>query len=590
MKYPVLNISFRKCKGESFGDFIINLCGAIAAVAQQWLDNYHEDKSKDSPDKDALYKCLNRIVDKYGSISFGSGSSGAQYTNLAIRMFEMLSRAICRAYGQYILLVDEYDIPFTSTYLAKWSKDDKHTARNIMKLLYQTMLKDNNHLIKGVLFGVFEVPLTEMGSGANNIKEIRMVPTDEKDIRASILTADCPHSRDGLDALTDSFWFNAKEVEQMLDQSTSWCAKVADYKMFIMDQIREWYNGYFIGRFKGKYNPWSVSSYIETLCTLLSNQDTPDIKEVARSAARKYWVTTGTTEMIDAQIDRYPSEFIHMAKRLLCNYETAVLKHTEEHEETHIILNTAQLNLIVQDTDYFSESAFLTMCLYSGYLTRRLSTSVCIPNHEVYRVWLDMFARAVLGSNMADSSINYERGALLKELWQGKTKILKDLAISSHSVLSNHNEYLEKDYANHFANTIVAVSRFGMLTHPNQKSVQLSEIVPIRENHTGVGKCDYIMRLHSTHNQANQFAAIVEFKLIEKTKRGNPAHHQQLAQRGLDQIAKCDYSTCLVGCLERIDVGIAIGSNVVEAVCRLYRRKNTDSPWEEVGTLADVGC
>ncbi|KAJ1867271.1 hypothetical protein LPJ55_005961, partial [Coemansia sp. RSA 990] len=52
----------------------------------------------------------------------------------------------------------------------------------------------------------------------------------------------------------------------------------------------------------------------------------------------------------------------------------------------------------------------------------------------------------------------------------------------------------------------------------------------------------------------------------------------------------CDYSTCLVGCLERIDVGIAIGNNVVEAVSKLYRRKNTDSPWEEVGTLADVGC
>ncbi|KAI9468654.1 hypothetical protein BX667DRAFT_534404 [Coemansia mojavensis] len=543
MKYPVLHINFSRCKGNTLGDFI----------------------DAELPE----FERLNRLVRT---------------------MFEALSDFVAEVDGRYILLVDEYDIPFTSIYLAKWNKDDKQAARNLMKLLYQTMFKDNDNLIKGVLFGVFEVPLTEMGSGANNIKEIRMVPTDEKDIRASILTADCPHSRDGLDALTDSFWFNAKEVEQMLDQSTSWCAKVADYKMFIMDQIREWYNGYFIGRFKGKYNPWSVSSYIETLCALLNSQVTPDIKEVARSAARKYWVTTGTTEMIDAQIDRYPSEFIHMAKRLLCNYETAVLKHTEEHEETHIILNTAQLNLIVQDTDYFSESAFLTMCLYSGYLTRRLSTSVCIPNHEVYRVWLDMFARAVLGSNMADSSINYERGALLKELWQGKTKILKDLAISSHSVLSNHNEYLEKDYANHFANTIVAVSRFGMLTHPNQKSVQLSEIVPIRENHTGVGKCDYIMRLHSTHNQANQFAAIVEFKLIEKTKRGNPAHHQQLAQRGLDQIAKCDYSTCLVGCLERIDVGIAIGSNVVEAVCRLYRRKNTDSPWEEVDTLADVGC
>ncbi|KAI9479938.1 hypothetical protein BX667DRAFT_513765 [Coemansia mojavensis] len=577
MKYPVLNISFSKCKGNTLGDFVLNLCKALAAVIQAFLQDMKRQNKTDVLES-MHYIDLKEMYMVYQRLKRESSTKALEYTSLPLRMFESLSDFVVEEYGQYILLVDEYDIPFTSTYLAKWSKDDKHTARNIMKLLYQTMLKDNNHLIKGVLFGVFEVPLTEMGSGANNIKEIRMVPTDEKDIRASILTADCPHSRDGLDTLTDSFWFNAKEVEQMLDQSTSWCAKVADYKMFIMDQIREWYNGYFIGRFKGKYNPWSVSSYIETLCTLLSNQDTPDIKEVARSAARKYWVTTGTTEMIDAQIDRYPSEFIHMAKRLLCNYETAVLKHTEEHEETHIILNTAQLNLIVQDTDYFSESAFLTMCLYSGYLTRRLSTSVCIPNHEVYRVWLDMFARAVLGSNMADSSINYERGALLKELWQGKTKILKDLAISSHSVLSNHNEYLEKDYANHFANTIVAVSRFGMLTHPNQKSVQLSEIVPIRENHTGVGKCDYIMRLHSTHNQANQFAAIVEFKLIEKTKRGNPAHHQQLAQRGLDQIAKCDYSTCLVGCLERIDVGIAIGNNVVEAVSKLYRRKNTDSP------------
>ncbi|KAI9476696.1 hypothetical protein BX667DRAFT_515037 [Coemansia mojavensis] len=589
MKYPVLNISFSKCKGNTLGDFVLNLCKALAAVIQAFLQDMKRQNKTDVLES-MHYTDLKEMYMVYQRLKRESSTKALEYTSLPLRMFESLSDFVVEEYGQYILLVDEYDIPFTSTYLAKWSKDDKHTARNIMKLLYQTMLKDNNHLIKGVLFGVFEAPLTEMGSGANNIKEIRMVPTDEKDIRASILTADCPHSRDGLDALTDSFWFNAKEVEQMLDQSTSWCAKVADYKMFIMDQIREWYNGYFIGRFKGKYNPWSVSSYIEMLCTLLNSQVTPDIKEVARSAARKYWVTTGTTEMIDAQIDRYPSEFIHMAKRLLCNYETAVLKHTEEHEETHIILNTAQLNLIVQDTDYFSESAFLTMCLYSGYLTRRLSTSVCIPNHEVYRVWLDMFARAVLGSNMADSSINYERGALLKELWQGKTKILKDLAISSHSVLSNHNEYLEKDYANHFANTIVAVSRFGMLAHPNQKSVQLSEIVPIRENHTGVGKCDYIMRLHSTHNQANQFAAIVEFKLIEKTKRGNPAHHQQLAQRGLDQIAKCDYSTCLVGCLERIDVGIAIGNNVVEAVCKLYRRKNTDSPWEEVDTLVDVGC
>ncbi|KAJ2846832.1 hypothetical protein IWW36_004160 [Coemansia brasiliensis] len=196
-----------------------------------------------------------------------------------------------------------------------------------------------------------------------------------------------------------------------------------------------------------------------------------------------------------------------------------------------------------------------------------------------------MFDRAVLGCNMADSSINYERGALLKELWRGKTKILKDLAISSHGVLSNHNGFLERDYANHFANTIVAVSRFGMLTHPNQRSVQLSEIVPIRENHTGLGISDYIMRLHSTTNQANQFAAIIEFKLIEKNKRDNQQYHRQRAQEGgLAQISERDYSNCLIGCFERVDVGIAIGNNVVEAASKLYRRKSTDIPLKVVDT------
>ncbi|KAJ1736892.1 hypothetical protein LPJ68_006044, partial [Coemansia sp. RSA 1086] len=236
MKYPVLHINFSRCKGNTLGDFIVNIGGSIRNTVHTWLKEYRlQQKDAELPE----FERLNRLVRTYERISEEPEDTAAKYKNLPLRMFEALSDFVAEVDGRYILLVDEYDIPFTSIYLAKWNKDDKQAARNLMKLLYQTMLKDNDNLIKGVLFGVFEVPLTEMGSGANNIKEIRMVPTDEKDIRASILTADCPHSRDGLDALTDSFWFNAKEVEQMLDQSTSWCAKVADYKMFIMDQIRE---------------------------------------------------------------------------------------------------------------------------------------------------------------------------------------------------------------------------------------------------------------------------------------------------------------------------------------------------------------
>ncbi|KAJ1746343.1 hypothetical protein LPJ79_005909, partial [Coemansia sp. RSA 1821] len=173
MKYPVLNISFSKCKGNTLGDFVLNLCKALAAVIQAFLQDMKRQNKTDVLES-MHYTDLKEMYMVYQRLKRESSTKALEYTSLPLRMFESLSDFVVEEYGQYILLVDEYDIPFTSTYLAKWSKDDKHTARNIMKLLYQTMLKDNNHLIKGVLFGVFEVPLTEMGSGANNIKEIRM--------------------------------------------------------------------------------------------------------------------------------------------------------------------------------------------------------------------------------------------------------------------------------------------------------------------------------------------------------------------------------------------------------------------------------
>ncbi|KAJ2530332.1 hypothetical protein EV175_007306 [Coemansia sp. RSA 1933] len=134
-------------------------------------------------------------------------------------------------------------------------------------------------------------------------------------------------------------------------------------------------------------------------------------------------------------------QFIHLAKRLLGNYEITKVKcrnrrHSRLRESSHVPL--------------------------------------------VYHVWLQLFTHAVLGSELADNSTNSERGALLSELWQGKTDLLSTLATSSHGVLSNHSEYKEKDYANHVANTIMTASRFGVPTHPKQKLVKVSHVIPMR--------------------------------------------------------------------------------------------------------------
>ncbi|KAJ1859119.1 hypothetical protein LPJ73_001824 [Coemansia sp. RSA 2703] len=591
MKYPVLNISLSRAKGDTLGKFIINLCGCLAAVAEKWLQEYEASLTiKFSPCVEAIK--LRKFIAKFEDLNFEADSFAIGYSNLIQNMFESLSAFVASQFGRYILLVDEYDIPFISIHLADWDIKSKKAAQGIMKLLLQTMFKDNIHLRKGLLTGVFEIPLTELGSGANNIKEIRMIPTEESDIQSSILSASSPHSGGGLDALTDSFWFNAKEVELMLDQSAKTHPSISTYKPCIMATIKDWYNGYYIGRFRGKYNPWSVSSFIETLCNTLGQTPAPhsaeQMRAITQSAARAFWVTTGTTGLIEAQIDKYRGQFVHLAKRLLSDYE--IFKNPEgrsSRSPAPVPLVATRLNLINYDGDRFSEPGLLTLCLYAGYLTRRESTSVCIPNHEVYQVWLQLFARAVMGSEMADSSANYMRGALLQELFCGSTELLSTLAISSHGVLSNHNTYKEKDYANHVANTLMAVSRFGMLTHPDQRAVSISHVVPIREGHTGIGRCDYAMRLFGSDNQPNRFGVIIEFKLIENHRRDDSRYHERLAAEGLRQISEKNYDSFLLGCLERMDVSMAIGNNVVHSTCQLYRRESVDSPWYPVDSLVD---
>ncbi|KAJ2773635.1 hypothetical protein IWQ56_000911, partial [Coemansia nantahalensis] len=450
MKHPVVHINLSKCKGVSLGEFVINLCCVFADVIEKLVADAQYGTAEQTtcqPDLDhlgRLHKLCKTAVE-------GSDDSGLQFKGLALRMFEAVSQYVRKRYGRYILLIDEHDIPFITIRLANWSNDDKGAAWGILKLLFQTMLKDNHGLLKGLLVGVFEIPLTEMGSGANNVKDIRLVPAEENDIQSSILSAARPHSGSGLDALTDSFWFNANEVGLMLDNSAERCPKIRAHKDYIMTTIREWYNGYYIGRFRGKYNPWSVSSFIESLCNLLDNcdDDPVRVRGMIKSAARPYWVTTGTTGLIDAQIERHRVQFIPLAKRLIRNFEddrreeccssppaptpgSAARARGQLGASRNVPLVSTRVNLAAFDNDRFSEPGLLTLCLYAGYLTRQQSTSVCIPNYEVYEVWLQLFARAVMGAEMADNSSNCERGALLKELWCGKTDQLCKLATSSH--------------------------------------------------------------------------------------------------------------------------------------------------------------
>ncbi|KAJ1666302.1 hypothetical protein IW140_005217 [Coemansia sp. RSA 1813] len=241
---------------------------------------------------------------------------------------------------------------------------------------------------------------------------------------------------------------------------------------------------------------------------------------------------------------------------------------------------------MISSSEYSAEGMF-TLCLFADYLTHKHPDSVCIPNHEVYNVWCTLFTRTLLGTGFIKRADTNARGSLLAELWEGKTTILSSFIKEVFGTLTNHAKYKEKHYANIVATVLTAASCLGALSHPDQAYSHVSHAVTTRGNHTGDGQCDHLMRLYSTDNKPNQFGVLIEFKLIPREKRDNIRHHEAPAKEALDQIIEKRCPACLSGSTERVDIEIAIGSNVVHILTQLHKLDAATKKWKPVELLTN---
>ncbi|KAJ1663465.1 hypothetical protein IW140_001188 [Coemansia sp. RSA 1813] len=593
MKHPVIHISFSVCKRTPAGVFLASLCDAIATAANNWLKEYPLIEGVKVENTNIYLQTLQETLAVYKGARYDAKEFASKYASLPMQLFISLSEFVGECIGKYILLIDEYDVPFIHSHLESWSDEkEKKEVQSSLKVLIQLMFKDNRYLRKGLLVGVFEVPLAELGSGANNIVDFPMVPFKNVTGDGSIVSATYKHSGKGLDALTDSFWFNTKEVEGLLEKSAIRFPQIAEHRDEVMAVIKDWYNGYHFGRFRGKYNPWSVCAFVECLCNQLESSEHGEIRSVPdaiRPAARAHWVATGTTDLIEEQFTNHCDQAICLMESLIREYrETRLggLDHDLALSNSQAVsLQLPKPNMNIIGSGKYSTEGMLTLCLFAGYLTHKHPDSVCIPNHEVYNVWCTLFTRTLLGTGFVERTDVNARGSLLVELWEGKTAILSSFIMEAFGTLTNHAKYKEKHYANIVATVLTAASCLGALLHPDQAYSHVSHAVTTRENYTGDGQCDHLMRLYSTDNKPNQFGVLIEFKLIPREKRDNIRHHEALAKKALDQIIENRYPACLSGCTERVDIGIAIGSNVVHILTQLHKLDAATRKWKPVQLL-----
>lgn len=76
-------------------------------------------------------------------------------------------------YGKkVVVLIDEYDAPYMSA--MKHKDNSIEDVNDLIGNILCSLLKNNKSLLTSVMMGITTMPLNEMGSGLNTLKEFNM--------------------------------------------------------------------------------------------------------------------------------------------------------------------------------------------------------------------------------------------------------------------------------------------------------------------------------------------------------------------------------------------------------------------------------
>ena len=210
-QYPVVFLSFKSCKGDSYNKIHYSVSSVIARVFKE--HNY-------LLNKDLLYPAevekFNQIIDEKASES------------LLRESLLLLSEFIFRYHQKKVLiLIDEYDTPIHEAYLNGFYTK----AIELMRILLGNTLKGNEHLQKGILTGILRVSKESMFSDLNNVEVYSVLNKNYNQF----------------------FGFTQREVDELLQYFGL---------RHLQPEVKNWYNGYYFGN-EEIYNPWSILSFVK---------------------------------------------------------------------------------------------------------------------------------------------------------------------------------------------------------------------------------------------------------------------------------------------------------------------------------------
>ncbi len=225
-QYPVISLSLKEIKGEDIEDAAQKIGSCLYNnLSKYWkILNKITTLSTDTQREIEKYKTkINNLKDR------NIRNSPEKDLQDISDVLYFLTRALYEAFNKNtIVIIDEYDVPLEKS-RGKYYQSMVGFIRDLFSITFKT----NDFLAKGFLTGCLRVSHESIFTGLNNVPVYDCTKTEYSEL----------------------FGFTNKDVVQMLKYYS-----LSDK----YDTIKEWYDGYEIGKSE-IYNPYSVNTYVKEL-------------------------------------------------------------------------------------------------------------------------------------------------------------------------------------------------------------------------------------------------------------------------------------------------------------------------------------
>ena len=242
-QYPVISLGLKDVKGSSYEQIEAAIKNQIIKLytKHRYLKQHIQDESS------LLEEAQKEKLQHYfkGTLSQEDLKDSLQF----------LSELLSKHFGKPVyVLIDEYDTPINSAYLAFKDNPKAKALEKVLQLFrgfFGATFKSNPYLEQGLITGILRIAKANLFSDMNNVQEYTLL--DKR--------------------FASSYGFREQEVDALLDQVPLRTDR---------EEIQHWYNGYTFG---GEiiYNPWSI------MCCLAREGELDH-----------YWIDSGGTDLIDS--------------------------------------------------------------------------------------------------------------------------------------------------------------------------------------------------------------------------------------------------------------------------------------------------